>query len=129
MRLHFPYRLHEALLVNSLTGGDITLDARQVAEGLIWVWGSGGASEYSRAAAKRPNVTREIDDLPEGSKVTEVFKTYTRELPYDWQVRDPPPSPQRSMRYACFTCWACPACNAPAFQTYCKSEPRLSFFR
>ena len=58
----------------------------QVAEGLIWVWGSGGASEYIRSAAKRPNVTREIDDLPEGSKVTEVFKTYTRDVPYDWQV-------------------------------------------
>ena len=61
----------------------------QVAEGLIWIWGSGGPSEYIRAAAQRPNVTREIDDLPEGSKVTEVFKTYTRDLPYDWQVRTP----------------------------------------
>ena len=59
----------------------------QVAEGLIWVWGSGGTAEHIHAAAKRPNVTREADDLPEGQNLTEVFKMYTRDLPYDWQVR------------------------------------------
>ena len=74
------------VLGDGLARSDKTAHVPQVAEGLIWVWGSGGASEYIRAAAKRPNVTREIDDLPEGSKVTEVFQTYTRDLPYDWQV-------------------------------------------
>jgi len=61
--------------------------AVQVAEDLIWVWGSSGPSEHIHAAAKRPNVTREADNLPEGQKLTEVFKMYTRDLPYDWQVR------------------------------------------
>ena len=66
------------------------MTGRQVAEGLLWVWGSGGASEHIHAAAKRPHVTREADDLPEGQKLTEVFKMYTRDVPYDWQVRSLP---------------------------------------
>lgn len=58
----------------------------QVAEDLIWVWGSSGPEEFINAAAQPPLVTRELADVDSKTHVYTVGKPYMRDLPYDWQV-------------------------------------------
>ena len=89
MKASAPGEQHQHCALTALWHSKLSVSCLtvQVAEDLIWVWGSSGPSEHIHAAAKRPNVTREADNLPAGQKLTEVFKMYTRDLPYDWQVR------------------------------------------
>ena len=61
---------------------------RQVFEDLLWVWLASGPEEHIHAAAKRPNATPELDDLPPGTEVHTVSKWFQRDLPYDWTVSD-----------------------------------------
>lgn len=73
----------------------------QVAEDLIWVWAASGPAEFINSAAKSPLVTSEMDDLPDGTRIYSVGKTYMREVPYDWQARAPhrlPASPSSADR-------------------------------
>ena len=56
----------------------------QVFEELLWIWPASGPEEHIHAAAKRPNATPEIDDLPPGTEVHTVSKWFQRDLPYDW---------------------------------------------
>ena len=59
----------------------------QVFEELLWVWPASGPEEHIHAAAKRPNATAELGDLPPGTEVHTVSKWFQRDLPYDWTVR------------------------------------------
>ena len=51
------------------------------------MWPASGPEEHIHAAAKRPNVTEELADLPPDRKVFTVSKWFARDLPYDWTVR------------------------------------------